>query len=538
MKYLKSLLAVCIALNLSACSDDDKIKPPGGGGEQPAPGRVVHDLALTAPQAGRELVEDFPVSEYLDYAPGAQPLTNLTSLDINGPDLHTFQQGIEVGTIDVSASPRVYQPLALRLTALDDIVATEQYEDELWYVTGTNEIFQRSLTSDETTSWRLETSLTITELGLDSDDNSDIWGYDANAHQVIRFKPEDEQLLLYPLSDNMTIQGVSYLEQQLWILASESGQPVVMQFDVSDEQVTQRNGWHVTGFGQAEMTDLTILSGEQVVITTNAQENNLVLLADRDKLLGDGPIEDTGELVVQNRYSLPDEIKQPSGLWYTQQGGWEIVTDQAEVYSLNADLQIQTRTELAFASIHCGQGCTEAVISKGGEIFVLADSKLIGHFTLSEQGYQLVQEYPLAFHEEGEPPFEFLGLAYDALNDRYFLVSNSDNASQQDWLFTLDSQFNLVSRQPLSYTGETAGSLNEYTAMGLYFAEDALWMVSEQFTKVIKLTLSGEIVAVYDLLPEDMTMPSDLVVKDGKIYLIGDHENGEPVPPLIELTIE
>ncbi|MCO7189973.1 MULTISPECIES: hypothetical protein [unclassified Pseudoalteromonas] len=538
MKYLQSLMAVCIALNLSACGDDDRIHPPGGGGEVPDSGRVVHDIALSSPSAEHQLVEDFPVTQYLTYDSGAQPLTSLTSIDVNWPKIHTFQQGIEVGLIDASTESLIYRPLDIQLSALDSIVATELFEHELWYVKSSNELYRRNLHNGETRSWRFGDKVTLTELAIDNENNREIWSYNGHEHEIYRFSPETELLLRYPLSDNMTIQGLSFTEEQLWLLAAEQGQAVVFQFEVAQEQLNPANAWRVSGFGQTEFTDLTLMPDGRVAVASNAQENNLFLLADRDKLLGDGPIADSGNLAVQRRFTLPEGIKQPSGLWQWQSGGWEIVTDQAEVYSLNENLEIQSRSKLVFSSINCSQGCTEAVTGTADGLFVLADNGLVGHFIQTEQGYELAGEFGLTLQGDDAQPLEFAGIAYDEQSHLFFLVSDSDDESQQDWLFTLDHQFNLMSRQPLSYAGEIDGSINEYTAQGLYFADGALWLLSEQFTKVVKLNLSAEVVAVYDLLPEDMAIPSDLVVKEDKVYLIGDHENDEPVPPLTEFTIE
>lgn len=40
----------------------------------------------------------------------------------------------------------------------------------------------------------------------------------------------------------------------------------------------------------------------------------------------------------------------------------------------------------------------------------------------------------------------------------------------------------------------------------------------------------------YYLVPdqndEDVSDPSDIALKDGQVYVLGDHENDEPVPPL------
>lgn len=50
--------------------------------------------------------------------------------------------------------------------------------------------------------------------------------------------------------------------------------------------------------------------------------------------------------------------------------------------------------------------------------------------------------------------------------------------------------------------------------------------------------LVGEILAVYDLSEEDVADPSDFAIRDGEVFILGDHENDEAVPPVSQFTIE
>lgn len=63
-------------------------------------------------------------------------------------------------------------------------------------------------------------------------------------------------------------------------------------------------------------------------------------------------------------------------------------------------------------------------------------------------------------------------------------------------------------------------------------------MLSEKYTKVIQINLVGEIIAVFYLDYEDVTDPSDLAIRNGQVYILGDHENEEPVPPVSVFNIE
>ncbi len=51
------------------------------------------------------------------------------------------------------------------------------------------------------------------------------------------------------------------------------------------------------------------------------------------------------------------------------------------------------------------------------------------------------------------------------------------------------------------------------------------------------MDLTGEIIASYDIDNEIVTEPSDFVFRDEHIYIIGDHENDDLVPPVAIFTL-
>ncbi|WP_042146242.1 MULTISPECIES: hypothetical protein [unclassified Pseudoalteromonas] len=145
--------------------------------------------------------------------------------------------------------------------------------------------------------------------------------------------------------------------------------------------------------------------------------------------------------------------------------------------------------------------------------------------------YNAVDESSQVIALEGES-YSYSDLGYDVSAQEYYLVPDQNDEDAIDELIILNSDFSLKERYDITYSGETEGSIFEYDAQDVQYHQGNVYVLSEKFTKLIKLNLVGEIVAVYDLDHEDVSDPSDIALKDGQVYVLGDHENDEPVPPL------
>jgi len=111
-------------------------------------------------------------------------------------------------------------------------------------------------------------------------------------------------------------------------------------------------------------------------------------------------------------------------------------------------------------------------------------------------------------------------------------VPDQNDEEAIDELIILNADFTLKERYDITYPGEAEGSIYEYDAQGVQYHQGNVYVLSEKFTKLIKLNLVGEIVAVYDPDYEYVSDPSDIALKNGQVYVFGDHQNDEPVPPL------
>lgn len=526
MKFQKTLLACAVSVFLAGCSsdDDDSSKDP-----------IVPEpisLKLVVPAEGKSMVEDFPLAMYVTYPEGEQTVSSVTSIDVNWPSFDVFQSGVEYGYVDGDSNELFYHSVENTHDAAKNAIDLERQDDILWYVTGDNLLNRYDRAQDKLVTWQVSEDSAFTELAIDETGEEQVWLYDQNAHQLVIFNAVDESSQVITLAGDMSVEGLAVSEDNMLILAQEAMQGVVLHYSLAETLLTHTDSWYIEGFGAAQFNDIGLMPDGRIAISNDDTENNLVFVMDKNAQIGAGPIEDTGELEKVAEHALDEAIIQPSGIWALADDSWMIITDQAEMFAMDANFKVTEKVNIEFDSINCNQGCTEAIVGGDNEFFAMTDGGLIGHFTKTDNSYTLAKEYQINVKDGEGESYSYSGLGYDVSAQEYYLVPDQNDEEAIDELIILNSDFTLKKRYDITYSGETEGSIFEYDAQGVQYHQGNVYVLSEKFTKLIKLNLVGEIVAVYDLDHENVSDPSDIALKDGQVYVLGDHENDEPVPPL------
>lgn len=208
------------------------------------------------------------------------------------------------------------------------------------------------------------------------------------------------------------------------------------------------------------------------------------------------------------------------------------------MFALDSNFNVLEHVSIEFDSINCNQGCTEAIVGGTDEFFALTDNGLVGQFNKVSGSYSLSQEFQIDVTDENGERYSYSGMGKDDSSGEYFLIPNQSGEDETDELIILNSDFTLKEKHVITYPSETDGSIFEYDAQGVQYVNGEIYVLSEKFTKVLKINLAGEIIEVYDLSNEDVSDPSDLAIRNGQIYILGDHENDEPVPPISVFEIK
>ncbi|ESP92092.1 MULTISPECIES: hypothetical protein [Pseudoalteromonas] len=545
MKFSKSITAISIALLLSACGSDNDLQqklkgtiPKNTDIVSPVVQPQLRELRLEVPEQDEIMVEDFPIAQYVTYPDDQQNIDSISSIDVNWPKINVHQAGKEYGYIDVDASELFYYASPLNSSIANAATDLERHDDLVWFVTGSSTLHRLNLTDNTSHHWLLIDSDEFTEVAIDESNPNYIWMYDQTQHALTYFNASTDVATKFMLLGEFTIAGLALADDQLIVLAHDHGDYMVMAYQAQGAEVEHIASWHLAGFEGKEFNDIALAPDGRVVLSTPDVENNIYLVADKSELIGDGPIEDTAILEVVQRYELDEAIAQPSGIWPNQDQSWTLITDQAEVFHLDRDFKLLERHEIDFNSVNCNQGCTEAIVGADNVFFALADGGLVGQFNRVGERYVLHQEFQIEVTDEQGALYSYSGLGHDATSGDFYVVPDQNGEEQADILIVLDGEFNVKAKYPITYSGDTQGSIYQFDAQGVHFNNGFVYVVSEQFTKVLKLNLEGEIVAVIDLDEEDVMEPSDIAIRDGHVYIVGDHENGDPVPPITAFKVE
>ncbi|MER2490952.1 hypothetical protein [Catenovulum sediminis] len=530
---------LCVSL-LSACGSDSNntanTERVTASQQKVTAKRSAQDIELESLDNQRSLVENFPISAYITYLDNQIKLTAITSISTNWPRFNVYQAEHAHGYIDAASEEMFYhaaeqtnqQIKQHKINALD-IEAKEQL---LWFVEGDETIHRLNVQTEQTEVWQFATARHFTELALQDDGQNLVWLYDQKQHEILQFNALTAQTTAYSIAKDIVINGLSYWQDQLYILVNEQQNDFVVELSVDEQHVLYQQSWKLEGFSGKQFTDMTLLPDGNIVVSMDGSDGNLVQVSDKSETLGDGPIEQSAELELVNKAALDTRIAQPSGLWPKADGGWMLVTDKAEVFVLDAAFSVTEQIDFTFSSINCNQGCTEGVVATPEGFIVLADQGLIGHFSLASGQAELIAEYQIdLLNDEGEH-YDYAGIAHNPSSGNYYLLTDGNDADEADLLLTLNADFSLQSQQQVEYQGDVEDSIYSYDAQGIAYYGGYLYAISEQFTKLLKLNLNGEILTVFELDHELLAYPSDIAIKDDKVYLIGDHENDEALPPV------
>ncbi|CAM2010179.1 hypothetical protein [Acanthopleuribacter pedis] len=480
--------------------------------------------------AHKTMEEDFPLSLYVDYG-SHEPVFHPTSVSVNLPMIEVLQHRRAYGAVDAGETLLPYAPLPADARMLGALDIDHDGEGVYWMVDGGPRVFFRDTERGIERQWRLWGHLNLSEIAT-SPGSDKVWAYDAcRGHLLLFDKRMPWCFTRYQFDRPMDITGLVVDENELYLLDSSEDGQVIFQFEIGRFSLEYQQSWRVLGFEDVLITDLALVPEGGFLIATTDPELSLVLIEDK-QTEPESPIAHAGELAVVDQIALPEDVKQPSGLYRDALGRWFISTDQAEIFELDAGFGSVGRFEVTYENVACNQGCTEAVSGTGDSLHILTDEGYVARYQRDGTGFQYREEFSTAYQGSSGEDLVFSGLSYRPDTQTFYLLSDAPDADQADMLLEVDASFNELSRKTLSYSGELSGSLFEYDAAGVQYHNGKIYALSDLYNTLLEINLDGEIQRAFAIDREVLREPSDLFIHEGLIYMVGDHENEEPTPPV------
>ena len=521
------LPSLCIgSVLLSGCGGDNNNSSSNNSTTLP-PLEFVH-------QPDHLYKEGFPLWRFarLD---GNDSLSHITSIDIEYPHAMILQKGMAFGSIDAEQADLPYTASAAsHILHADDI---DQGENEIWSVEGDENIYLNQITANSDDYTLTKTyqyrGATFSEIAF-AEGKNQLWLYDQEAHRLgsltLTDDNEADKWNFYPLEDGIKLVDLSIVDGNLIVAYHYNNGLYTNIFEHSEDNLIYDESWQIIGYEEKMATDISLLPDGAILVAFEGDEENLYVVDREEEEPSTSPIEPSTILELDSQFAWNSAIAQPSGITPRSDGSWFVLTDQREVFIVSPDFStIIHEGELAFADIPCIQGCTEGIAPlDDNHFFVITDSGVVGHFSVQTEGYAREAQYTLNV-DDGDT---FSGITLNQEQGYAYLVTNDSDENTQDKLYVFDSNngFSQISQTVLS-TDDDA-NIFAYNAEGIYYHNDQLFVVSEEFTQVLVLDLQGEVEYTLDFTQEQINAPSDIAILNDRIYIPGDHEDGEPTPDL------
>ncbi|MDO3386762.1 hypothetical protein QWI17_13025 [Gilvimarinus sp. SDUM040013] len=506
---------IAVFVTLCACGSDSSTT----GNATPA----TIDLPI---ETEGVLQEDFPLANYIGFSDETLSIRYPKSVSVDFPSLYVLSESGAVGEVDAAEESLPYTRFAEYFPGTVDMVMTDA---GTWSVEG-----NQNLTLNETNgsqTWSFAAGDQLTELAI----NQQGWVYARNRARLIQFSVSNPaEYTDYELSVSGELAGVAFFEGHLYLMEADNQAVRVHMFDTLDS-MNRLYSWLVPELAGLPVSDLDILPDGRVVVSIDSSDNNLIVLADKQQR-DEPPLPATVTLNEVDRMTLPDVIRQPSGLWRSQEGFWYVLTDQSEVFKLDASFDVLARIEVVYEHTLCNQGCTEAISGTDEAIFVLNDEGYVAQLSMSLPEHPKVAEYQMNIVGQDNEILRFAGMGGDTEQNQFYFV-NHEASDQTSELIIVDDGFIPLSRTPVFSNQEVDLPVSMYDVVGVSYYQGSVYVLSEQYRQVLKLSTSGEIEEVYSVASEAVEEPSDLFIENNMLYLIGDHEDAQETPPLVQFQL-
>lgn len=310
-------------------------------------------------------------------------------------------------------------------------------------------------------------------------------------------------------------------------LASDADAPTVTIFDERGEFRARLGAEGMSSIEGITNKDGTFVfvgtdpSGAAVMATYNLTDGHEI---DPDPAAGPATL--TTTLTATESIDVPDGLAQPSGIAYDDESESMLVnTDQGEFFALSPDLS-DVRFTVDVPGFNQGNIEDVHVTGPGEAAMVVEDASYV------------------PFSYDGTTWVAGQRVVVDALDAKVSAIGVDEAAGQFVFIpedgpdkslivTTPDGEF--VQERDLDTSAVGIENLDDYTVAGISYHEGLFYVLSEQYSTILTMTPQGVVTNAYGLA--DAEEPSGLTVYDGSIWAVLDHEDSEPVPPVVRYPL-
>ncbi|MEM9345773.1 MAG: hypothetical protein AAGB26_04055 [Planctomycetota bacterium] len=231
-----------------------------------------------------------------------------------------------------------------------------------------------------------------------------------------------------------------------------------------------------------------------------------------------GPLQLTGTLEPIDTIPLPPNIQQPSGIQHRGDTVY-LSTDQAELFVGNADMTAwPQKTDLIAGPLLLKQGSLEGIEYSDDTLYAIGEFGAIRAWSRTGQGWHHAEDLPLP---DSIADMEFSGMTQF---DGRRLATTEDRPVIVD-LITGD-----IHELDTTNLAKPDADLTALQFSGIAHEAGNLYLLTEPHTSILVVDAADYTVkAVWAITPGPA---ADLAVRDGKAYVVVDHNYLDEKPPI------
>ena len=239
-----------------------------------------------------------------------------------------------------------------------------------------------------------------------------------------------------------------------------------------------------------------------------------------------GPATLNATLRSTERVALPDGLAQPSGIAYDgRTDSLVFSTDQAEFFALSPDL---AEIRFGFDIPGFNQGAVEDIVVTGpGRALVVTEDADYVPFDHDGSAWTAGDIVTVDGVDE-----EVSAIGFDTATGQLVYLPESGPGKS---LLVVAPTGELVQEIEIDTAAVGLENLDDYTVAGIAHADGTFYVLSERYSTVFTMTPDGTVTGAYGL--EDAAEASGITVFDGSLWVVFDHEDSQPVPPVARFPL-
>ncbi|WP_299772557.1 hypothetical protein [uncultured Pseudoteredinibacter sp.] len=237
-----------------------------------------------------------------------------------------------------------------------------------------------------------------------------------------------------------------------------------------------------------------------------------------------GPLRVSRQLEPLAEIAMPKKIEQPSGIQHRGDRIY-ISTDQAELFILDDKFKIiNDSASLVGGPLLFKQGSLEGIEVVDNSVLAIGEFGSIRKWSGSGENWQRQEDIALPANIQD---FEFSGIS---------ITKDRQLATSEETPELVDVKKGEIHKINFGSFMKPGGDISSLSISGLAYENGKYYVLTENYTSILVLDANSlEVIEVLGIIP---TQAADLSVRNGRAYIVVDHNYVDELPPVYVYQVD